>query len=137
MAMPLDTIRAALVKTNGNVAAAARALRLTRTAVAYRISKSQKLQQVITDYRQSLVDNAESGLSEAIKNGEPYAICFTLKTLGRDRGYIERVEHTGQDGGPVEFTFLIQRADDSQAIDVTPQKALTGGNGHGNGNGDA
>lgn len=52
------------------------------------------------------------------------------------------VEHTGPQGGPMEFTFLIQRAVPSNGhgeLDVTPQLAITaggnGGNGHG-GNGD-
>jgi hypothetical protein len=52
------------------------------------------------------------------------------------------IEHTGPQGGPMEFTFLIQRAIPSNGhgeLDVSPQLAITaggnGGNGHG-GNGD-
>lgn len=49
------------------------------------------------------------------------------------------VEHTGANGGPLEFTFLIQRAIPSNGhgeLDVTPRLAITaGGNGGGNGDG--
>ena len=29
--------------------------------------------------------------------------------LGKARGYTERVEYTGSDAGPIQFTFEIQR----------------------------
>lgn len=51
------------------------------------------------DYAQSVkqvedvaLDFAESHLHELIKNGNPAATIFLLKTKGRKRGYIERQE---------------------------------------------
>jgi hypothetical protein len=29
-------------------------------------------------------------------------LCFALKTLGKNRGYVERQEITGKEGGPVQ-----------------------------------
>jgi len=51
-----------------------------------------------------MCDNAESALNRAVINGEAWAVCFTLKTQGKDRGYIERTQQeiTGRDGGPIE-----------------------------------
>jgi hypothetical protein len=37
----------------------------------------------------------------AVRRGEPWAVCFTLKCLGKDRGYVERQERTGAGGQPL------------------------------------
>ena len=68
------------------------------------ISRSEQLQQVVHDARQSMCDNAESALNRAVINGEAWAVCFTLKTQAKDRGYVERTQQeiTGRDGGPIE-----------------------------------
>lgn len=51
--------------------------------------------------RRELVDLAEMSLRRAIVNGEGWAVAMTLKTLGRNDGYVERQEVSGPDGGPV------------------------------------
>jgi hypothetical protein len=38
---------------------------------------------------------AEARLGEAVARGEPWAVTFALKTVGKDRGYVEKVEHGG------------------------------------------
>lgn len=48
--------------------------------------------------KQKLIDLAEHGLQRKLVDGDITAIIFTLKTLGKDRGYIERNELTGKDG---------------------------------------
>lgn len=97
-------IEAALIAMSGNVSAAARSLGVVRFWVHQRISRSEKLQQVVHDARQSMCDNAESALNRAVINGEAWAVCFTLKTQAKDRGYVERTQQeiTGRDGGPIE-----------------------------------
>lgn len=57
--------------------------------------------------RREMVDLAELGLRGAVLRGEPWAVTFALKTLGRNEGYAERVEHSGPDGGPVVFTLKL------------------------------
>ena len=44
---------------------------------------------------------AELKLDAAVQAGEPWAIAFLLKTVGRKRGYVQRQEITGADGQPV------------------------------------
>jgi hypothetical protein len=97
-------IEAALVSMSGNVSAAARSLGMQRYHLHKIIAKSEKLQQAVHDARQSMCDNAESALNRAVINGEAWAVCFTLKTQAKDRGYIERTqtEISGRDGGPIE-----------------------------------
>jgi len=97
-------IEDALINMSGNVSAAARSLGLQRHNLHKAIVKSERLQQIVRDGRQSMCDNAESALNRAVINGEAWAVCFTLKTQGKDRGYIERTQQeiTGRDGGPIE-----------------------------------
>lgn len=53
--------------------------------------------------RRELVDLAEMGLRGAVIRQEPWAVTFTLRTLGKDEGYTDRTEHTGKDGGPIDM----------------------------------
>lgn len=46
---------------------------------------------------------------------QAWAMCFLLKTRGKKQGWTERVEHTGKDGGPIEFD-LTRLNDDELAI---------------------
>jgi len=97
-------VEAALIARTGNVSAAARSLGVSRAWVDMLIKRSEKLKQVVHDARQSMCDNAESSLNRAVLNGEAWAVCFTLKTQAKDRGYVERTqtEITGRDGGAIE-----------------------------------
>jgi GTP cyclohydrolase II len=95
------TIRAiekALRDKRGNVSAAAKALDLSRTSLYERIHKSDKLQEVLTESRETMLDNAETALYDDALNGNTTALIFFLKTQGKSRGYTERQELTGADG---------------------------------------
>lgn len=102
----VDQCADALTDSLGNVAAAARALHCDRTTLYRYVNRHPRLAQIIADSRQALIDHAESALRAAVLDKQGWAVCFTLKTLGRDRGYVEHVaqEHTGAAGGPIEFT---------------------------------
>lgn len=105
-------IKKTLVKMHGNISAAARALGVSRYAIQKRINEDEELKKVVTDARESMVDDAESALAKAILDGEAWAVCFTLKTQGRGRGYVEKTEHehTGKDGGPIETKVTVMDA---------------------------
>ena len=49
----------------------------------------------------AMVDEAELHLWQSIQRGEPWAITFTLRTLGHNRGYGEKIEHAGPQDGPL------------------------------------
>ena len=42
--------------------------------------------------RETIIDMAEGELFQAVKRGERWAISFVLKTIGRERGYVEQQE---------------------------------------------
>jgi hypothetical protein len=88
--VPDAAIEKALKASFGNISAAAKSLGMDRSHVNERIKRSITLTKVLEDTRESMKDNAESSLNRAILAGEAWAVCFFLKTRGRDRGYSER-----------------------------------------------
>jgi hypothetical protein len=101
MALTKEQIANALERKAGNVTEAAKALKVTRQALHLHIKDDEDLQTIVTQARESLVDIAESSLLKQIKEGNTAAIIFTLKTQGKARGYVERQEISGPDGGPI------------------------------------
>lgn len=96
-----EQIIAALKATNGLVLLAAERLGADPDTIYTRAKSSQAIAKVIRYQRAQLVDLSELKLRSAILNGQPWAVSLVLKTLGKDRGYVERQELTGKDGGPV------------------------------------
>jgi hypothetical protein len=103
----------ALRKTGGKVYAAARLLGCGHETVYRAIRNSKEVESILAQERGEMVDFAETNLKKAVLEGEAWAVCFTLKTLGKDRGYIERhaIEHGGPNGQPiaVEHSGTVQQ----------------------------
>lgn len=81
-----------LIKADGNISATAKSLKMSRSGVYKRINKSPFLRMTLNEVREELLDVVESRLFEAARKGEGWAVCFTLKTLGKSRGYTEKSE---------------------------------------------
>jgi len=101
MALTVEQVEHALKRTAGNVSAAARELGVSRTTVYKKVNASPTLQEILADAREELVDIAESALRREVLAGNITAIIFTLKTQGKSRGYVERQEVSGPDGGAI------------------------------------
>ena len=82
----------ALRKTNGNLTLTGQLLGCTREAIRLRVNRYPELKQVLDEARESVIDVAEGALQRAVLNGEGWAIAFTLKTIGKRRGYVEKTE---------------------------------------------
>ena len=108
----------AIRKSAGNVTAAARGLGVGRTSLHARIARSPALQQVLQEEREALVDMAESALRAEVLDRNMTAIIWTLKASpeAKRRGWSERHELGGPDGGPV----LIQMTWGDNDSDGTP-----------------
>lgn len=87
----------------GNLSAVARALGVSRTTLYKFLQAHPTAQQAVEEARETMLDHAESMLYRKVLDGDTTALIFFLKTQGRRRGYVERVETTGRDGGPVQI----------------------------------
>ena len=91
----------ALNKSGGFVTYAAKQLGVTYQAINWRIKHNQELQDIVEAHRQGYLDMGETKLLKALKDNQPWAICFFLKCQGKERGYIERTQLTGKDDKPL------------------------------------
>lgn len=121
----MDTIKramiAALKKSLGRVTDACEKVDIARTTHYLWMSNDPEYKQAVDDVNERAIDFAESKLFElmdgankqvltsdggvAVIKDTPSATAtiFYLKTKGKSRGYVERQEITGADGGPVQI----------------------------------
>lgn len=79
------------------------------TANKYIKSKAT-LQQAWQNEKEQITDIAETSLIESIKERDAWAVKYYLSTKGKNRGYTERQEITGADGGPLRIAGLEETA---------------------------
>ena len=91
----------ALREKHGNLSAAARFLGCSRNTISRYIDTYSTVQAVADEERETLIDFAENQLFKQVQDGNITAIIFTLKTIGKHRGYVERQEVTGANGGAI------------------------------------
>lgn len=99
--LTVPLVRSALIESHGILSIAADKCGVTRLALTDFIKKEPELAGVVESAKERVLDLTEAGLLKAIKNSEPWAIKFMLSTQGKRRGYSERMEITGADGGAV------------------------------------
>jgi hypothetical protein len=101
-----DQIEAALRAAAGIVSGAAVKLGCTPRTIRNYLDRSEQLREVEAEIVDQNLDLAETKLLTAIRDGNLTAVIFYLKTKGKARGYTERSEVTGADGGPIDVTKL-------------------------------
>jgi len=98
----------AVKKNGGAVYLAARELGCAPNTIYNRMERVPSIKQAVEDARGEVVDYAEQKLRLAILNGEPWAIAMALKTIGKNRGYVERQEVTGAEGGDIKHSLTVR-----------------------------
>lgn len=98
-----EQYRIAIISARGLLATAGRALGVTGPAVRKACDKWPELWDVVNEEREKIKDIGEFALMRAVENGQLGAIIFFLKTVAKDRGYVERQELTGKDGEPLSL----------------------------------
>ena len=91
----------ALEQAKGMTTVAARLLGCAVDTVYAYLERYPALEAAKRQQREGMTDVAELALYKAIQSGEAWAVCFYLKTQGKGRGYVERQEITGADGGAI------------------------------------
>jgi hypothetical protein len=101
-----EQVETALRASAGIISAAAVKLGCTSRTVRNYLDRSEQLREVEAEILDQNLDLAETKLLTAIRDGNLTAVIFYLKTKGKARGYTERAEITGADGGPIDVTKL-------------------------------
>ena len=78
----------------GNITASCKAAKINRTTFYNWKAEDPAFFSAIQEIEESSIDFAESKLKQQISEGNTTATIFYLKTKGKDRGYVERVENT-------------------------------------------
>ena len=96
-----DRVISLIDEYSGNLSAVSRALGVNRLTVYRFMAKHPTVKQALDEAREKMIDNVESKLYSKALDGDTTAMIFFLKTQGKGRGYVERQEVTGADGGAV------------------------------------
>lgn len=72
-------------------------IKITRQALYNRIKRSKKLQSVRVEARETILDVAESVLFQELNKGNWKVALSLLRTLGKNRGYTEKVIHSDKE----------------------------------------
>jgi hypothetical protein len=89
----VEQVIKALEQTHGAVSLAAERLGCSQQTVRNYRDRHPSVAKVIDDQRDRMVDIAELKLLEAVQvRGEAWAIALVLKTLGKNRGYVEKTQ---------------------------------------------
>lgn len=93
-----EQVIAAIQDTRGMITLAARKLNCDPITVRRYVARYPTVATALQEQREGVLDTAELALMKAVQNGEGWAVAFTLRTIGRDRGYVERQEltHSGE-----------------------------------------
>lgn len=81
-----------LEKSAGNVSIACKKMGIDRGTHYNWLQQNQHYKNAVDDIQEGLIDFAETKLMEKIKGGDTTANIFFLKTKGKGRGYVEKVE---------------------------------------------
>lgn len=107
--IPFSTIARVYEKKAGNLASTASALNIDRTTLWKMRKDNPELEEKLKAVDEGLIDFVESKLLKAINEDNITSIIFYLKTKGKNRGYIERVE---QDVNMNPFQELMESVTD-------------------------
>jgi len=86
----IDILRA----NGGNIQAACKHCHIGRRTIYEWRDKEEWIAEAIEDIREISVDNVETSLYKSAMEGNVTAQIFFLKTQGRSRGYIEKIDNT-------------------------------------------
>ena len=93
----------AIWAAQGKITVAAQRMGCTVRTIYNYANKYATVQNAIDEARamwdEKLVDLAELKLFQEVNDGSAWAIKYALSTKGKSRGYVERQEVTGADGG--------------------------------------
>lgn len=107
-----------LEKSLGVVTSACKALGIGRSTFYEWLEKDPEFKAKVDDIGEVAVDFAESQLHKQIKDGSTAATIFYLKTKGKHRGFVERVEQDNLNPiNSIEVEIIDPRANEAKDTD--------------------
>jgi len=100
----------ALEKSLGVVSTACKAAGISRDTHYRWLKEDPEYKAQVEELSEVAIDFAESHLHKLIKDGNPAATIFFLKTKGKGRGYVERQEIAVAEKKPLSW-FTAENAD--------------------------
>jgi hypothetical protein len=104
-----EKVEKAIKEGGGFISFASEKLGVPASVLRKYIKDSKKLRELIFELRESWVDIAEESLANKVLKGDITSIIFTLKCLGKDRGWIDRpdlVKAGGSEKAPLFIRLL-------------------------------
>jgi hypothetical protein len=102
--------------SGGNISVVARRLGVARKTVYSYLNRWKTVEEAFFDEKEAMLDFTENKLFQQVAEGNITAIIFTLKTIGKSRGYVERAEVTN-DG---KMEIIVKYADRKRNDTDTP-----------------
>lgn len=96
----------ALKNSLGNISTACSKVGISRQTYYNWCEADPEFASVLSEIKESAIDLGESSLMELVKEKNVPAVIFFLKTIGKNRGYVERNELTGANGGAIQTEEL-------------------------------
>ena len=120
-------IEQALKRFEGNMSKTAEFLGVDKGTIWNRVAQSPHLQEVRKQIVEDFLDLTESKLRQLVKEANPSAVFFVLKTLGKNRGYTERstVEHEIGPFAAKNAAIMIEAMRRGAETQKTPEKLIT------------
>lgn len=97
----VEEVERALIDTAGIVSLAANKLQCHRLTVNEYMDKYPHLRLIRAQGKTDVVDIAEGHFIAAVRSGKQWAVERALRTAGKDRGYGDTLEITGDGDAPV------------------------------------
>lgn len=109
MGVPVKALEKAIAEHRGNITRVAQAVKLSRQGVYKRIEASPVLQAAMKEAGETLIDLVEGGLYDAALAGDRTAQIAVLNNhpVSRQRGWGQRLELTGANGGPLRIKAFV------------------------------
>ena len=111
----LDTILAAIQNSYGIVSRVAERLECDWMTARKYIDMHNEAREAFACETERVLDLAETKVIKAINLDDVSTAKWLLSTKGKARGYNERTELTGKDGGPLNVSFDVDKLSTAEA----------------------
>lgn len=116
-------VRQAIVDCRGNISAVARTFYRSRSRMNDYIMTKPELAGLVSDLREEILDKAEDNVFAAVEKGDLGQSNMVLMTLGKKRGWTNKLEVGTGDAPPAPLASIVyQQYPDDPAEDSAPDE---------------